>query len=800
MKELALNYKAIDEEIYFLTGNLIHAPSKKLLNNNSFLYIENKSLHVCFFDDISVDSLDNAFQQLIKEKSNFDNLKLFFSSTRLFLITLALIFAFVIAFGIFSAYGNAAFDLIEIFFGTSEITSKTTNKIWIFLLLLVLAMSLFPLAFKGEVQEYISHYIGRHHNDAFYRNRFKKYLKLFHKKHSINKIILWNPANKGFDGEDFWNTFVKSCLSLGDFKTYFCIHTDEKYKIELIIDDIYSNIEYDISDFDDQSINFLDQSEIPKEYLNKTEIQLLEVMIFCSTKNIPIIKKEIGIEGYSSSGNVISLSFVEYLVRNLPERLPDLNTFIDGVPLLVFFRRCTNDYGLTFNYNKTDLKLVGISENSDLMIGIAKEIKDELAFIYNYCSENSPQIIKEVTDPVAILILNILFLEKTIYSKSRIKLIESFISSIDEYEHYFLLRNYWPVIFCEECINNVNPYVLINVKAIIKISICFERAGLYESASNVHNLLKTLYPFQSLVSLARLDERKGNDMYSEGIKKLNLIWNEFDFKLDSLPLNDKLRYLLTYSWIVVSGRLNDEKINGKANLEKAKKLIASSHEIKNTNDQLWHFHNSEANYHEWDKEYDLAIREHEKCLKIPGLSQKWLSGTLVNLGIANRLLFCKPWNVSYIDESISYGQSGVDLKEEMGDNDELPIALHNLSLSMLFKFIILKETEEYNLISSNEYSDKALSIYEETGSQKKMVMALFEYFISSIIIRNSSKEKQLNFNTISSRGAQLINCINNNEYDDAHYKDMKILLESAFSIDISDKNNFVAWINENCSS
>lgn len=797
MQELPLKYKAKNEDIFLLTGNLLHAPSKSILNN-SHIHLKDKTLHVCFFDDISISSLDEAFQSSIKELSYYNFLKLNAPSRAFTVISTLLVLLIVLAMGIFSAYGNAAYDLLLEAFNP---TDSILNKALVFISLLfsvLLLLYLFPVVIKGEIKDFITSISGSYFSKKYYKNRFEKYLNIYKKSLLVEKLVIWNPANKGFNDAVYWHTFIKACLHAENLQIYLCIHTDERYKTELIIDKIFKPIKYDLFNGDLSFLYWENQTEIPKEYLDKIELQLLELIVFCSTKNINLINDEIDITGYSNATEeAASLDFVEYLIHNFPERFPKLNEFINDTPLLVFFRRCVNDYGFLLDCYRSDLRIMCINSSSMLLHDLYENIHDELAFVYHYCHENCLKITNEVTDPVTSLIINILFLSESTYSKIKIKLIENFIFSAGKYEHYFLFYKYWPIIFSYENTDaHISPYILIDERAIIRLSVCFERAGLYESAYNAHDALITLYPLRSSVSQARIYERQGE--YKKAINKLNSIFTDSLFGFEDIPFEEKIKYLLVYSWTVVSGRMESEFENGHACLEEAGRLIHSSYEISNTNDQIWHYHNNVAQYYEWKNNYISAIKEHEKCLTIPGVSQKWLSGTFVNLGISYRLVFLETMDFSKIEKSIDYGVMGVNIKNEAGDNDELPIALHNLALSTIFKYSLSKDkSDNINLIiSSYDLSNKALEIYGEISSSKKMVMALFEFVFSSIILKKNKRH----YDTLKliDRGKDLSNSISRGFNDDANFESIKLLIESLFYINISSRIDVVDWVESNC--
>ncbi len=103
---------------------------------------------------------------------------------------------------------------------------------------------------------------------------------------------------------------------------------------------------------------------------------------------------------------------------------------------------------------------------------------------------------------------------------------------------------------------------------------------------------------------------------------------------------------------------------------------------------MWHFYNIKANLCEWEENYDEAINFYKKCLAIPALGPFEIWSNFYKYGnILYRFKYILDVNKNdeTINKAINFGKIGLNLKESVGDRDEMPVVLHNYALNILYK-------------------------------------------------------------------------------------------------------------------
>ncbi|MGE3592563.1 MAG: hypothetical protein AB7G52_08735, partial [Arcobacter sp.] len=183
----------------------------------------------------------------------------------------------------------------------------------------------------------------------------------------------------------------------------------------------------------------------------------------------------------------------------------------------------------------------------------------------------------------------------------------------------------------------------------------------------------------------------------------------------------------------------DLKEEGIESLNKLETLLFS-HNEDNVPLWLWHFYNIKANLKEWEENYDEAIIFYKKCLSIPTLGAFEYGATFVNMAISYRCKYIEESikDEKIIDKSIKLGRLGMNLKESVGDRDEMPVVLHNFALNILYKI-----SNSFDINLCNEVltaTNDALEILERTKSIKRLGMVLIENYISKSLLKIDTKD------------------------------------------------------------
>jgi len=212
---------------------------------------------------------------------------------------------------------------------------------------------------------------------------------------------------------------------------------------------------------------------------------------------------------------------------------------------------------------------------------------------------------------------------------------------------------------------------------------------------------------------------------------------ELQINENKKPSEIEIKYLQRKAWIIVSQRKEELRQEGKETLEKLFTLI-SSHNEDNEPIWLWHYYNIKANYEEWDCNFEEAIKNYKKCLSIPTLGAFEYGATFVNMAIAYRFTYLtstKQKDASIIQKSIYYGKVGLQLKESVGDRDELPVVQHNQALNILYKELYSIQKEDELLNEALSYTNEAIEILDSTGSIKRLGMILMENIICKQLLQ-----------------------------------------------------------------
>lgn len=183
-------------------------------------------------------------------------------------------------------------------------------------------------------------------------------------------------------------------------------------------------------------------------------------------------------------------------------------------------------------------------------------------------------------------------------------------------------------------------------------------------------------------------------------------------RLKKKNINEYIQYLLNHAWAIVSYKNLNFELENVLNLvfEKLDKTLYECYTI--IPDQYWHVLNNKATNYENKEDYDTALKYHLQCLNLIGITTKWRSGSYINIAFNYRKLFEKDNNPFLIEEAKKYCKKGYDLKKELGDFDEIPVAVANLA-----KIALLTTDSDFQ-IECKKLVDESLLHLKTSGSIK----------------------------------------------------------------------------------
>src|SRR5574344_1091418 len=213
---------------------------------------------------------------------------------------------------------------------------------------------------------------------------------------------------------------------------------------------------------------------------------------------------------------------------------------------------------------------------------------------------------------------------------------------------------------------------------------------------------------------------------------------DLNLSINKKPSDLEVRYYQRKAaFIIISSQDVSKKEEAIKSLKKLENLIFSHNEDNNAL-WLWHFYNINANLCEWEKDYNKAIEFYKKCLQIPSLGYFEYGATFVNMAISYRFLYINNKNEEFLEQAIKYGEVGLNLKELVGEKDEMPIVYHNFVLTILYK--VSQNYDEKLVKIASKFAKSALENLRRTNSKKRLGMVLIENYILSVIKNENSEE------------------------------------------------------------
>ncbi|WP_424686798.1 MAG: tetratricopeptide repeat protein [Halarcobacter ebronensis] len=459
-----------------------------------------------------------------------------------------------------------------------------------------------------------------------------------------------------------------------------------------------------------KDINFLFSSK---------EQKLNSLLQLCSTK------------GFNTSKAYVSLELFEYCGKNLFESNEKSEQLTFGFQN--FINRSFDDFKFL---RQEDSSRIYFTSNFHF-----KVLSDEQRRLAYFLRNHIEECIEYFDNPISLLVLYNYVKDIVLDERRVLNILERFIVTIEKRQQYKLIDEYWFDIagkmFDSYDLKSFETtkesiYRKLSVESLNLLLSLFERNGYFEQAILLAKYLYEINPNKYSVLISSLYERMG--LFDEAFSYLP---KELQINENKKPSEIEIKYLQRKAWIIVSQRKEELRQEGKETLEKLFTLI-SSHNEDNEAIWLWHYYNIKANYEEWDCNFEEAIKNYKKCLGIPTLGAFEYGATFVNMAIAYRFTYLtstKQKDANIIHKSIYYGKVGLQLKESVGDRDELPVVQHNQALNILYKELYSIQKEEELLNEALSYTSEAIEILDSTGSIKRLGMILMENIICKQLLQ-----------------------------------------------------------------
>ncbi len=720
-------------------GHLWKASSRSISGGVVKLDDQTKKLSIYLLPEDRSNAVQDALFNLVRTRSLLAYSILKIRKKLPSLLSIIPIALTVIFIGFIGVWGDLVINWFFLGENLNTIVGIPMNESAVLYTVLAIAtIYFFPVLFRKEQEGFIEALNERFTNREELLKRFGLLINFLKTKGYLETVEIWNPdlSNELHDwvGKSLIPSILDCSIALN-----LQVRIDERRFVERYFQ-MRSAVDLDWEEMNiEQDENLEDP--IAYEYLESWEKTLLVVYVFASTASLTPRWRQL--QGNESSGvldNAVSLRLVKVLLDRFAERLFSVEDLAKLVSLELFNSRCINDYGILKPALKYTNDVWSIREAA--VAYDQEQVEEEMSFMISYLQNDIVEVVELLSDPAAAIKLVCIQENESIYNENRLAAIRFFVESIDTSEQYKIFKKYWNLVIenlSERKDMNNDVYRIIGVNSLLQLATIFERAAMYDYAQDALSYIKRVYPFRGLIGKARIKERQGN--FEQSVQEMLKIRDDWKQKKITLKNKSIIDLNLDISWAIVSGRLVEYESVGREAIAEAGSLLYGDFDSIRNSDQTIRVYNIVANYEEWGGRPEVALINYNKALKIPGIHKSGLSNLLVNKGIALR-------QVKKLEESVFYGEQGVEIKTAIGDADQLPIALHNLAQTyMELAFSVeLKEDKIQYLKKTLQHAQTGLHILVQTGSVKKKGQLLAEKFISEYqlsIISQKTSEKEL---------------------------------------------------------
>lgn len=682
--------------------------SKRNVIDESCIAKRNDELHITYCENDTLDKFEADINLLAGSSSSFYFFKKRFSSTVISIISVFAILTALLSVSIYEDF------LKKIVFEMPFDWALNDYIALGFVLVFFFGLLMMPSILDGEGSEFKDLISSWFNKDIRKLRKLELAFSNFDKNMDIH---LYN-----FDLEDsnhwLWKFFVSTILNRFSSVNFY------------IRNDKVQSIQKKLKKFKIENIEIIKEEISRKKcdieiLLSSKEQKLYSLMQLCSTNIMKQWDKK----------SFISLELFEYCGKNfIKDEQDSKNQLIFGFQN--FINRSFDDFGFL---DQEKSQQIFFTQNV-----VFKDLADEEKRLAYYLRNHIEECVSIFENPISLLILYYYVKDIVLDQRRTIKILEKFISSIKQKQHYELINFYWFEIagfmFDFNDINtfessNNSYYRKLSIESLNDLAFLFERNGHFEQAILLNQYLYEINPNKYALNISSLYERMGqfDKAYESLPQSLNIGKNE-------KPNEIEIRYFQRKAaWIIISQRNEKLKDEGIECLNKLEELLFS-HNEDNVPIWLWHFYNIKANVEEWNENYNEAIKYYKKCLSIPTLGAFEYGATFVNMAISYRCkynLFIEK-SPKIIDKSIKFGRLGLILKQSVGDRDEMPVVLHNFALNILYKISNTMDTSLCNEVL--EATNEALEILDKTKSIKRLGMVLIENYIARCLFKLDTKD------------------------------------------------------------
>lgn len=683
------------------TGNL--SSNKRKKEDDKIISKFSNEIEIVFCQDDTLDDFEANLSEICGSSSSFYRLKKKISTSFLSFISVVIILFALISSSLYE-------DVLKkvIFESPIEWTSNDSISM-LFVLLFFFGLLMMPSILDGESSQLKDGLQAWFNKDARRLKRLRIALEDLDKKYQINIYNIDFLDNKHWMWRLVTPTILKHFQNVN-----FYVRNDQKRVVENRIKKLgvlAVNIENKKEKVTNPNVEIL---------LSSKENSLYTLMHLSSTN---IVNK-------TMPKKFVSLELFEYCGRSFFNDKKDSDSLISGFQN--FINRCFDDFYFLKQEKSAQVYFSNIVNE--------KKLDDERRRLSYYLRNHIEECLEYFDNPISLLILYYYVKDIVLDEKRTLAILEKLIFSIKNKQQYALIDTFWFDIAGKMFdsndiesfeITNNSLYRKLSINSLNDLMFLFERNGYFEQALLLAKYLYEINPNKYAVDICSLYERSG-----KFDKAFNSLPSDFrigqsEFKK---PRDIEVRFLQRKSWIIVSQRREEEKQEGLESLEKLKEILFS-HSEDNEPLWLWHYYNIKANYCEWNKDYNEAIQNYKKCLAIPALGAFEYGGTFVNMAIAYRFKYLTnhSQNIDTINDSILLGNTGVMLKDSVGDRDEMPVVLHNQALNILYKVINFNDD---NLVKNAvELTNRGIEILDSTASVKRLGIILCENIISKSILK-----------------------------------------------------------------
>ena len=682
--------------------------SKRNVIDESCIAKRNDELHITYCENDTLDKFEADINLLAGSSSSFYFFKKRFSSTVISIISVFAILTALLSVSIYEDF------LKKIVFEMPFDWALNDYIALGFVLVFFFGLLMMPSILDGEGSEFKDLISSWFNKDIRKLRKLELAFSNFDKNMDIH---LYN-----FDLEDsnhwLWKFFVSTILNRFSSVNFY------------IRNDKVQSIQKKLKKFKIENIEIIKEEISRKKcdieiLLSSKEQKLYSLMQLCSTNIMKQWDKK----------SFISLELFEYCGKNfIKDEQDSQNQLIFGFQN--FINRSFDDFGFL---DQEKSQQIFFTQNV-----VFKDLADEEKRLAYYLRNHIEECVSIFENPISLLILYYYVKDIVLDQRRTIKILEKFISSIKQKQHYELINFYWFEIagfmFDFNDINtfessNNSYYRKLSIESLNNLAFLFERNGHFEQAILLNQYLYEINPNKYALNISSLYERMGqfDKAYESLPKSLNIGKNE-------KPNEIEIRYFQRKAaWIIISQRNEKLKDEGIECLNKLEELLFS-HNEDNVPIWLWHFYNIKANIEEWNENYNEAIKYYKKCLSIPTLGAFEYGATFVNMAISYRCKYnlLTEKNPKIIDKSIKFGRLGLILKQSVGDRDEMPVVLHNFALNILYKISNTMDTSLCNEVL--EATNEALEILDKTKSIKRLGMVLIENYIARCLFKLDTKD------------------------------------------------------------